>query len=168
VFGVDVDDEVVVGRDEAAVLQFEEDVGGGVVDGGDGPDDQIVGHSVGGGFSVAIVDDGEAHEGCQGEVVVGLFGECAWEIDVATGEFLCALLSVDVAELNEANGVVAEAVFLHEERHEDAVDVEHEIVGIDAVEDVVVELERHLAFDSVGLAQTANLVNFLWFNHIIF
>ena len=167
-FGVDIDDEVVVGRDEAAVLQFEEDVGGGVVDGGDGPDDRIVGHSVGGGFSVAIVDDGEAYEGRQGEVVVGLFGECAWEKDVATGEFLCALLGVDVAEFNETDCVVAETVFLHEEGYEDAVDVEHEIVGINAVEDVVVKLERHLAFDSVGFAQTANLVNFLWFNHIIF
>ena len=102
------------------------------------------------------------------QVVVGLFGECAWEIDVATGEFLCALLGIDVAELNEADGIVAETVFLHEKRYEDAIDVEHEIVGIDAVEDVIVELERHLAFDSVGLAQTANLVNFLWFNHIIF
>ena len=129
-FGVDVDDEVVVGRDEAAVLQFEEDVGGGVVDGGDGPDDQIVGHSVGaafvghsvgGGFSGVIVDDGEAHEGRQGEVVVGLFGECAWEKDVATGEFLCALLGVDVAEFNETDCVVAETVFLDEEGYEDAV-----------------------------------------------
>ena len=157
-FGVDIDDEVVVGRDEAAVLQFEEDVGGGVVNGGNYPD----------GETVRRRHDGEANEGCQRQVVVGLFSECAWEIDVATGEFLCALLSVDVAELNEANGVVAETIFLHEKRYEDAVDVEHEIVGIDAVEDVVVELERHLAFDSVGLAQTANLVNFLWFDHIFF
>ena len=175
-FRVDVDDEVVVGGDEGAVLQFEEDVGGGVVDGGDDADDRIVrrcvgggafvGRCVGGGFAAANIDDGKTDERCQREVGVGLFGEGSGEVYVAAGEFLCALLGVDVAEFDQADGVVAETVFLHEEGYEDAVDVEHEIVGIDAVEDVVVELERHLAFDSVGFAQAADLIYFFLLNHI--
>ena len=36
----------------------------------------------------------------------------------------------------------------------------------DTTANILFELERHLAFDSVGLAQTANLVNFLWFDDI--
>ena len=73
-------------------------------------------------------------------------------VDVASCQFLGTLLCVDVAELDQADTVVAEAVLFQEEWYQNAINVENQIVGIYAVEDVVSKLERHLAFDTVRLA----------------
>ena len=53
---------------------------------------------------------------------------------------------------------MSESPLLHIEGHEDAVDKEHEIVGVDTVEHVVVEEERQLSLHSVRLANLANLI----------
>ena len=93
--------------------------------------------------------------------LIVLVGQRTGEVDVAARQLGGPLLGVDVLELHQGHTIAAEAVLLNEEGHEDAVDLEHQVVGIDAVEHVVVEEERHFALHAVGLAQPAYLVDFL-------
>ena len=72
-----------------------------------------------------------------------------------------------MSELHNGGGVAAETVFLHEERHEDAVYHQHEVVSIDAVEDIVVEEKGNLPLHAVGLAQFTNLIDFFFLNHAL-
>ena len=57
------------------------------------------------------------------------------------GELAGLFLGVDAAEFHLCRGIAAEAVFLDEEGDEDAVDLDDEVVGVESVEDVVVEVE---------------------------
>ena len=87
------------------------------------------------------------------------------EEDGAAGELARLLLGGDVAEAHECRLVAAEPVFLHEERHEDTIDLENEIVGLSTVENIVGEMEQHLAFHAVWLADAANLEDVFLSNH---
>ena len=97
-------------------------------------------------------DQIEAYEEGPGEVFVVVVGQPPQEEDVAVGELACLLHGVHVLELDEGGGVGAEAILLHVEGHEDAVDAQHQELGVDAVEHVVVDLHGDFAFHAVGLA----------------
>ena len=97
-------------------------------------------------------------------IAVGL---AAKKVDVAVGKLARPLHGVDVLELDEGGGVGAEAVFLHVERYEDAVDHQDEVFSIDTVEDVVVDLHGYLSMHAVGLAQPSNLVYFVLSDHVM-
>ena len=140
--GVDVGNELVGGWDESSVLQFEQNVLGGIVNGGNLANDLTVR-----GFYYI-----EAHERRQGQLTFGFFCQGAWEIDIAPRQLRSTLLGVHIAKLNQSQRVVAEAILFHKERYENAVDFQNEVIGISGVEDIVVKLERHLAFHTMSLA----------------
>ena len=81
--------------------------------------------------------------------------------DQATG----VLFRIDVGKLDECRFVVFETIFFKEERDENAVQQEHNIVHLTAVESIVGELEFHFALDAVGAGEAADEVNVFGFNH---
>ena len=141
--------------------------GGGVCggDGGGGGGGGGWGRGWGGGG----IDDAEANDLCPGEFAIVVVGYlAAQEVDVGACELSGLLLRADVAEGYERRRVAAEAVLLHEERHEDAVDFEDEVFRVGAVEDVVGEVECHLALHAVRLADAADLENVVRLDHSFF
>ena len=74
------------------------------------------------------------------------------------------LLSMSV-KLHQGVAIGLETVLLNEERHQDAVDVENEIVGIRTVKHIVVEQEGDLPPYAVRLAQSADLIDFFASDH---
>ena len=74
------------------------------------------------------------------------------EVDIAAGKLANTLLRVDVGKAYKRCLVVLEAVLVEEEWHEYAVNLKNEVVGVYTVEDIVVEVERHLAVYAVRLA----------------
>ena len=151
---VDVGDEILGSGDEPTVLKFKENIGGRVIDGSNATNG-----SVGGCFNQFKANEERMGDG--GFVI----SEGEGEIDVAVGQLSGTLLSVYAVKLHESSTVAAEAVLFDEERHEDTVDVKHQIVSINAVKDIVIEHEGYLAFHAVRLPQTANLVYFLLSDH---
>ena len=114
------------------------------------------------------IDNGEAHkEGIRQHVVVTVLGQVAGEVNVGVGQLAGTLLTVHALQLQQGRAVRAESVFLDEERHQYAVDFQHDVVGVGAVEYVVVELKRHLAVYAVSLAQTAYAVDIFLPDHDI-
>ena len=89
----------------------------------------------------------------------------AGEIDLSSCELTCLILRGDVAELDESRLVVLESVFVHEERHEYAVNVKDEIFGVCTVEDVVIKVERHLAVHTVRLADASDAIDCFFTYH---
>ena len=75
------------------------------------------------------------------------------------------LLRIDVGKLDEGGFVVLEAIVLEKEGDEDAVQQEHNIVHLTAVESIVGELEFHFALDAVGAGEAADEVNVFGFDH---
>ena len=61
-------------------------------------------------------------------------------------------MGINVFELDDGIGVAFETVFLDKERYEDAIDLKDQIVGIDAIEHVVVEEKADLSPHTVRLA----------------
>ena len=62
------------------------------------------------------------------------------KVHVATRQFTCLLLAVDIFQFHQYHVVRPEAIFLYKERHQDAVDVEHKIISVDTVKDIIVAL----------------------------
>ena len=102
----------------------------------------------------------------QRDVIIAAIGEIAWELDFTVGELSCLLLCVDIAELHYCRFIGSEAVFLKEEGHENAVEHQHNIFSIDAVEHIVAEHHGNLAFHSVRFSYLSNAINVLFSNHI--
>ena len=75
------------------------------------------------------------------------------------------LLRINVGKLDECRFVVFETIFFKEEGDEDAVQQEHNIVHLTAVESIVGELEFHFALDAVGASEAADEVNVFGFDH---
>ena len=92
--------------------------------------------------------------------------EVAGEIDITACQFAGTFLSVDTLELHQGCRVTAETVFLDKKRYEDAIDVEDEVVGINTVEDIIVEEERDLSPDTVTLTEPTDFIDFLLLNHL--
>ena len=143
-------------RNERAILKFEHYVYRLLINVSDGSD-RLLRRSI---------DKGIADEcGVTEFRILVLLGKSAWEEHVATGEFAGTLLRIDVAELNQHDLIALESVLFHEERHEDSVNGQHEILGIHAVEDIVIDLHRELALYAMGLPYPTNLIYFLFFYH---
>ena len=139
---VDVRDEVVVGGDEQPVLKFEQDVGSLVVNGS----------NTANGLFPFCIHDLEAYQTAQGGNGVCFVCQGAWEVDITACQLGCLLLGVYIAELHQTDAVVAEPVFFHEKRYKNAINVQHQIVCVCLVEDVIVKLERHFPLDTMRLA----------------
>ena len=155
---VDASDEILGSGDERAIVETEEHVGRAVVDAGYAA------------YMPAACGIDQVEPGKVGPCVAVAFvavGLAAKEVDVTIGKLACPLHGVDVLKLDEGGGIGAEAVFLHKERYEDAVDHQDETIGIDTVEDVVVDLHGYLAMHAVGLAQPSNLVYFVLSDHVM-
>jgi hypothetical protein len=75
-------------------------------------------------------------------------------------------LRIDVLELHQHILVVLKPVFLYIERHQDAVDVENEIIGIHTVEHIVGNGKGDFSLHAVGLSQLAYLINVVSSYHI--
>ena len=60
-----------------------------------------------------------------------------------------------------------EPVLLEEERHEDAVNHQYEVVGVNTVEHVVAEHQRDFALHTVRLTYPAYLVDFFCSYHFL-
>ena len=71
------------------------------------------------------------------------------EEDFASHKELHVVGRVVVEELQECRRVAAEAIFLKEERNEDAIDADEEVLSLGTVPDIVREVERHFAFHAV-------------------
>ena len=156
---IHLDDEVVGSRDEQVGAvgseQAEERIDCRVVDG------VYLAYN----FASTLVDDLKANDSSPREFLsIGVY-VLAWEVDIATRQLAYTLLRVDIGEAHECRFVVLKAIFVEEERHEDAVDVENEVVGIYAVEDVIVEVERHLAVHTVRFAYLTYLIYCFFLYH---
>ena len=89
----------------------------------------------------------------------------AQEVHVAACQLASLLLCVDVAESHQRGFVAAEAILFHEERHEDTVDFQDEVFRFSPIEDIVAEMEEHLAFHAMRLADASYLVDIFFLNH---
>ena len=118
-------------------------------------------------FVGGSINDAEAHQHGENRHFVLSSGEVAGEIDVASRQLAGSLLSVHITELDKGQVAVAKAVFLHKERYQDAVDLQYQILALHAVENVVVEMEGHLALHAVRLAQTPYLKYLFFLNHLL-
>ena len=105
------------------------------------------------------IDKTKAYQHGEDRSLVFIHRQVAREIDVTTRQFAGTLLGIDIAELDESQIAVAKTVVVHKERHEDAIDLEHQILRLHTVEDVVVEMERHLSLYAMSLTQAAYLKN---------
>jgi hypothetical protein len=151
---VDVGDEILGSGDEPTVLKFKENIGGRVIDGSNATNG-----SVGGCFNQFKANEERMGDG--GFVI----SEGEGEIDVAVGQLSGTLLCINAFELHKHDGIAAETIFLHEEGNENAVNIEHKVFSFNTVEHVVIAHERYFAMHAVGLAQAANLIDFLSFYH---
>ena len=147
-------DEVGIGRQHHAAsvgcLHFKKGVDGSVVYRLDGTH----------GLSVGGIDDLVAYDLGYGERRVGvLVSQLAREEHLTACELSGSVGSVNILPFDKRRLVGAETVGLKEERHEQTVDLHKHIVGIDAVEDVVVEEECHLALHAMRLAQATDTVD---------
>ena len=89
------------------------------------------------------------------------------EKDLATRIVACLLLSVDVLKLHEHILIVLEAILLQIERHEDAIDVEHQILSIHSVENIIGDGESYLALHTMRFAQLTYLIYFVSSYHTL-
>ena len=87
------------------------------------------------------------------------------EIHIAARKVACLVLSVDVGKAHECCLVGLETVLVDEERHKYAVHIENEVVGIGAVEHVIVEMKRHLAIHAMRFAYLAYTVDSFFLYH---
>ena len=71
------------------------------------------------------------------------------------------LLGGDILESHQRHLVRTEAIALHKERDEDALHVNHQVVGLNTVEDIVGEEKLHLALQSVGLDNKDELEDYI-------
>ena len=95
-------------------------------------------------------------------------GKMAGEIHLAACIVARLLLGVDVLKLHQHVLVVFESVLFHVERNEDAVDVEHQVVGVHTVEHVVGDGEGNLSLYPVRLAEFTYFIYFVASYHSTF
>ena len=107
----------------------------------------------------SVVNNLEADDGSPRELVGICVDMLTREVDIAASKLASTLLRVDIGKAYKRRLVVLEAVFVEEEWHEYAVNLKNEVVGVYTVEDIVVEVERHLAVYAVRLA---NLTYFIY------
>ena len=121
-------------------------------------------------FSDIAFSFDEDYDFCRGPLgyvafVVGSKG--TGEVHVTACQLVGPLLGIHILKLHQGHRVGTETILLDKERHQYAVKLQDEVVGIHAVENVIVELQRHLTPHAVGLAQTAYTVDFFLLNHVV-
>ena len=91
----------------------------------------------------------------------------AWKVHIASCQGTGLVLCGHIFKPYESRLVRLKAVLVHKERHQNAVHVENEIVGVGTVEHVVVEVERHFAVNSVRFAYASDFIYSFFLYHII-
>ena len=79
--------------------------------------------------------------------------EMAGEEDLASRIVASLLLGVDVLKLHQHRIIVFETILLHIERYENAINVEHQVLGIHSVEDIISNGKGNLSLHTMRLAQ---------------
>ena len=97
---------------------------------------------------------------------VGCWVLVAFEIDNTVGEFACLVLRVDAFEFDEGSIIVSETVFLKEKWHKNPFGLDDDMIGIGAVEHVVVEHEVHFSFHTVGFPDASYGIYLLLLDHL--
>ena len=87
------------------------------------------------------------------------------ELDLAPGSFAGRLLCVDALEFHQGIAVGLETVLLDEERYENIVDAENQIVSIHTVEHIIIEEETDFPSYAVRLAELAYSIYVFSPNH---
>ncbi len=88
------------------------------------------------------------------------------KIHLAAGIVASLLLRIDILKLHQYVLIVLKTVLLYIERHEDAVDVEHQILGIHTVENIICNGEGYLALHAMRLSQLTYLIYVVTSYHI--
>ena len=109
----------------------------------------------------------KAHNGSPRQRIGIRVAMFAWEVHIASGQCAGLVLCGHIFKPYKSRLVRLETVLVHKERHENAVHVENEIVGVGTVEHVVVEVERHFAVNSVRFAYASDFIYSFFLYHII-
>ena len=109
----------------------------------------------------------ETDDFCPSHVLSVAIRKMTREKDLATRIVACLLLGVDVLKLHEHILIVLEAILLQIERYEDAIDVEHQILSIHSVENIIGDGESNLALHTMRFAQLTYLIYFVSSYHTL-
>ena len=113
-------------------------------------------------FACSGIVDTKAHEIRPRIVDILIVGhQRQGEVNFRTGILLHILYRIYVQELQQRGMLATETVLLQEERHQDAIHHQHQIVGIYPVPHIGSEGESYLSLHSVGLPQLADMYNLL-------
>ena len=85
-------------------------------------------------------------------------GKMAREINLAARIVASLFLRINILKLHQYVFIILKAVFLHIERNEDAVDVEHEILRIHTVENIICDGEGDFSLHAVRLSELTYLI----------